>query len=86
MALALSIHIGDRIQIGEREFSVQAIQENGDYVLVSGEEAFHIVEERYTEVMPDVLITVGFYQGDGVAKLTIDAPRKIKIRRLKNEP
>jgi hypothetical protein len=82
MPLSLSLRVPDRVKIGDKIFALDMLLSGGEFLLRCGDDVFHVVEERYIEIMPEVLVSIGWRRYDGRARLLIDAPRHIRIERL----
>jgi sRNA-binding carbon storage regulator CsrA len=82
MALILTLDVDESFFLNEVEVKVVKVYRNHHFVLETQDGTHHeIVLDRMAEVMPDVFVSSGNRAGPGLARVVIDAPPEIKIRR-----
>jgi hypothetical protein len=82
MALILGLREGDEFEVGQDRFRVGEVLGKYKFTLVRGDGKEFTVTPRYSvEVADDVFITVALQPQNGVARVAIDAPRELHIKR-----
>lgn len=85
MPLILSLKEGDTFTIDGRECVVEKILPNRHFVVhhVATDTRFEIVMDRMSEVEPDVFVSSGDRAGQHTARVVVDAPRSIRVKKDK---
>lgn len=81
MPLAISRAAGESFWLNSTEVRVVKVHRSGHFILEVGEDAFEIVDDRAEEIAPDVFVSAGDKGHPQQARISIDAPRDIKISR-----
>ena len=82
MALILSLRQGEDFYLDEERVRVKKVYSNRHFVLETPDGTHHeIVQDRMTEVQKDVFVSSGDRGYSGIARVVIDAPRRIEILR-----
>jgi len=83
MPLVLSLKTGQDFYVGEEQFYVHNVTADTQFVLrraVNGD-LFTITDERAVEIMADVFVSAGTKPDAVLARLAIEAPRRLAIVR-----
>lgn len=86
MALSLGVVIGDLIKIGEVMVKVRNIEQDNVIVLSMGSgKTVYVSDKERVEILPDVFVQAGLpeKQWERHSRLAIDAPRSIRIERVR---
>jgi hypothetical protein len=82
MPLTLSLDQGDDFFVDDRQFVLEEVLEGTHFrIRRFDDRVFDIVEDRATEVWPDVWVSSGERPQSLMARISIDAPRSIRIKR-----
>jgi AICAR transformylase/IMP cyclohydrolase PurH len=95
MALSIGVYRGMKIKVGSEMIRVADVQEDGRKVVLDvGTRQYTISENERVEIMPEVFVFCGVYdgiitkwttdEGDTVvhSRLAFEAPRSIRINRM----
>lgn len=82
MALVLGLRMLERVEVGEKMFTVTDILDKGSFFMAEtgGSEAALVVSYRAHEIMSNVFVSAG-HGSKRIARLVIEAPKNIKIMR-----
>ncbi len=81
MALVLSMKQGEQVEIGDQTYEVDDLTQ-GSFLLRSGTDAWVCTQDRAMEVAEDVMISAGFDDDRPHARVVIEAPKDIPIKRV----
>jgi hypothetical protein len=81
MALIIGVPMGKDFYVGETRIEVIDITDELNYRLRVGSQEFDISDDCSVEVLPEVLISAGKRGGSDIARIAIQAPKRIPIRR-----
>ena len=87
MALSLGVRKGDHIKVGATMIEVVRVEDDNIIGLyVAGQPLIYVSDTEKTEILPDVWVFCGSttrQQYDGYSRLAFEAPREIRIERVK---
>jgi sRNA-binding carbon storage regulator CsrA len=81
MALVLTIKKGDDFYIGDDRFVVSEVLSDVAFKIQGLGKEYLITDEKAVEVAPGVMVSAGIHSMRAMAKVAINAPRRIPIYR-----
>ena len=82
MALILGLREGDEFEVGPDTFRVGEVVGKFKFRLARSDgREFTITHRSSTEIAEDVFVTAAAHPQNGVARVSIDAPRELPIKR-----
>lgn len=82
MALILSLRTGEDFYVDEHRVRVREVHSNRHFVLETQDDThWEIVQDRMSEILPQVFVSSGLSKNLDVARVVVDAPREIQILR-----
>lgn len=86
MALCLGVRLHDEVLIGNELVSVVQVEEESVVLNAKGKD-FLITEKERKEILPEVFVSIGIekVKRPNQVRIAIEAPREIKINRVKRD-
>lgn len=85
MALILTMRKGECFYVEDSRVEVTSVEGDDHFVLRDDKgREYDITDDKMTEIMPNVLVSVGSRGTEGTARVAIEAPRTIMILREQN--
>ena len=80
MGLVLSLKRGQDFYVEDTRVIVESIREDSTFVLrPDGGEPVHVTSDYAVELLPEVNVSASQREAPGVAKIVIEAPRRIGV-------
>lgn len=79
MPLSLSLREGSEFAVGDQRFIISQVRAGDDFTLARPDGRSHHINAKFeTEILPDVFVIAGERRG-GLARITIRAPKEVRI-------